>query len=115
MSKQHSKGLIIMKKIIYTNGGFLSICLKNTSTKFLRIMDQMLACFSFPKCYIDDIIMFSLTLRNHNMHHLQEVFESLMNINLNFILANVQSFTFKYYTFKSYDLSRWIGNLKDQA
>lgn len=104
-----------MRKIIYTNGGFLSICLKNTSTKFLRIMERMLACFSFPKCYIDDIIIFSLTLRNHNMHHLQEVFGSLMNINSKFILANVDSFTFKYYTFKSYDLSRWIGNLKDQA
>jgi hypothetical protein len=75
------------------------------------IMDQMLTCFSFPKCYIDDIIIFSLTLRNHNMHDLQEVFG---NISLNFILANVGSFTFKYNIFKSYDLFRWIGNLKDQ-
>jgi hypothetical protein len=77
MSKQHSKGLIIMRNIIYTNGGFLSLCLKNTSTKFLRIMDQMLKCLNFPKCYIDGIIIFSLTLRNHNMHHLQEVFGKL--------------------------------------
>jgi hypothetical protein len=39
-------------------------------------MDQILVNFSFAKCYIDDIIVFNLTLRNH-MHHLQEVFGRL--------------------------------------
>ncbi len=51
------------------------------------IMDQMLTCFSFPKCYIDDIIIFSLTLRNHNMHDLQEVFGKLKECKLKFHLC----------------------------
>jgi hypothetical protein len=37
----------------------------------------------FSKCYIDDIIVFSLTPRNH-MHHLQEVFRRPKEHNLKF-------------------------------
>jgi hypothetical protein len=44
-------------------------CLKNILAKFQTIMDWVLASFSFAKCYIDDIIIFQLTPRNH-MHHL---------------------------------------------
>ncbi len=32
-------------------------------------MDQVLARFGFAKCYIDDIITFSLTSKDHK-HHL---------------------------------------------
>jgi hypothetical protein len=48
---------------------FLPFGLKNTFAKFLSVMDQMLAGCSFAKCYIDDIIIFTLTLEEH-MHHL---------------------------------------------
>jgi hypothetical protein len=44
-------------------------------------MDQVLASFSFAKCYIDDIIIFSLTLGNH-MQHYQKVFGKLKEHNL---------------------------------
>jgi hypothetical protein len=37
--------------------------------EFQRIMDQVLVSFGFAKCYIDDIIIFSLTSEDH-MHHL---------------------------------------------
>jgi hypothetical protein len=40
----------------------------------------------FSKCYIDDIIVFSLIPRNH-MHHLQEVFRRLKEHNLKFHLG----------------------------
>jgi len=32
-------------------------------------MDQVLVGFGFAKCYIDDIISFNLTLKDHK-HHL---------------------------------------------
>jgi len=41
----------------------------------------MLASLGFAKCYIDDIIVFSLTLANH-MHHSQDVFGKLKEHNL---------------------------------
>jgi hypothetical protein len=44
-------------------------------------MDRMLAGFGFAKCYIDDIIIFSFTLRNHR-HHLWKVFRRLKEHNL---------------------------------
>ncbi len=43
----------------------------------------MLASFGFINCYIDDIIIFSLTLGDH-MHHLQEVFGRLKEHNFKF-------------------------------
>jgi len=46
---------------------FLPFGLKSAFEKFQRIMDQMLV--GFVKCYIDDIIVFSLTPEDH-MHHL---------------------------------------------
>jgi len=48
---------------------FFLFGLKNAPTKFQWVMDQMLMSFSFAKCYIDDIIVFSLTPGDH-MHHL---------------------------------------------
>jgi hypothetical protein len=72
---------------LYTNGGFLSIYLKNTFTKFLTIMDQMLTHFNFSKYNINGIIIFSLTLKNHNMHHLQVVFGKLNEHKFKFHLS----------------------------
>jgi putative transposase len=64
---------------------FLSFGLKNALTKFQRVMDQVLAGLNFTKCYINDIIVFSLTPRDH-MHHLQEVFGKLKEHYLTFHL-----------------------------
>ncbi len=50
-------------------------------------MDQVLAGFGFPKCYIDD----NLTLGDH-LHHLQEVFRRLKEHNLKHHLSNCQFF-----------------------
>jgi hypothetical protein len=46
--------------------------MQNVSAKFQKVMDQVLAGFGFPKCYIDD----NLTLGDH-LHDLQEVFGKL--------------------------------------
>jgi len=46
---------------------FLLFGLKSALKEFQRIVDKVLV--SFSKCYIDDIIVFSLTLEDH-MHHL---------------------------------------------
>jgi len=59
---------------------FFPFGLKNALVKFQRVMDKMLAGFCFAKWYIDDIIIFSLTLRNH-MKHYQKVFRKLMEHN----------------------------------
>jgi hypothetical protein len=40
----------------------------------------MLVGLGFAKCYINDIMVFSLTPRNH-MHHLQDVFRRLKEHN----------------------------------
>jgi hypothetical protein len=48
---------------------FLPFGSKNALLEFQRVMDQVSVGLSFTKCYIDDIIVFSLTLTNH-MHHL---------------------------------------------
>ncbi len=55
---------------------FLPFGLNNALTKFLKVMDQVLARLGFAKCYIDNIIIFSSTLEDHG-HHLQEVFKRL--------------------------------------
>ncbi len=44
---------------------FLSFGLKNTLIKFQKVRDKMLVGFGFVKCYINDIIVYSLTSRNH--------------------------------------------------
>jgi hypothetical protein len=55
--------------------------LKNSFIKFQKVMDRILVGLDFAKCYIDDILVFSLTLRGH-MHHLWEVFKRLKEHNL---------------------------------
>jgi hypothetical protein len=60
---------------------FLPFGLKNALVEFQRVMDRILVDLSFAKCYIDGIIVFSLTPRNH-MHLLWEVFERFKERNL---------------------------------
>jgi hypothetical protein len=48
---------------------FFPFGLKNALIKFQKVMDRMLAVLDFAKCYIDDIIVFSLTSEDHG-HHL---------------------------------------------
>jgi hypothetical protein len=54
-------------------------------------MDKVLVDYSFAKCYINDIIVFNLTLEDH-MHHLHEVFAKLKNHNLMFHLDKCRFF-----------------------
>ncbi len=49
-------------------------------------MNQMLVGLGFAKCYIDDIIIFNLTLKDHK-HHLQEIFGIFKGHNLKFHLG----------------------------
>ncbi len=50
--------------------------LKNTFTKFQRIMDKILTMLDNVQNYIDDIIIFNVTMQEHEKH-LQGVFEQL--------------------------------------
>ncbi len=52
---------------------FFPFGLKNAFAKVQKVMDWVLARLGFVKCYIVDIIVFSLTSKDHK-HHLQEVF-----------------------------------------
>jgi hypothetical protein len=70
-----------MGKIICTNGGFFPFGLNKTFAKFQEVMDKILMGFGFAKCYIDDIIVFNLTIRNH-MQHLQWLFRIFKKHNL---------------------------------
>jgi len=54
-------------------------------------MDKVLVDCNFAKCYIDDIIVFSLTLED-NVHHLQEVFRRLKDHNLKLHLGKCHDF-----------------------
>jgi hypothetical protein len=53
--------------------------------------------FSFSKCYIDDIIVFSLTPWGH-INHLQEVFGRFKEHNFKLHLSKPNSFIFKWST-----------------
>jgi hypothetical protein len=48
---------------------FLPFGLKNAPIKFQRVMDQLLVGLDFGECYINDIIAFNLTSKDHR-HHL---------------------------------------------
>jgi hypothetical protein len=60
---------------LFVQWKFLPFGLKNALAEFQRVMNQMLVGFGFAKCYFDDIIVFSLTPRDHihaaNWHFLQ--------------------------------------------
>jgi hypothetical protein len=55
---------------------FLPFGLKNAPAEFQRVMDRILAGLDFARCYIDDILVFSATVEEHQ-RHLQVVFERL--------------------------------------
>ena len=50
--------------------------LKNALAEFQRVMDRILAGLDFARCYIDDIIVYSSIVEEHQ-RHLQQVFERL--------------------------------------
>jgi hypothetical protein len=53
---------------------FLPFGFKNVFAKFHRVMDRILAGLDFVRCYIDDIVVYSDTVEEHQIH-LQIVFE----------------------------------------
>jgi hypothetical protein len=72
-------GINLHGKICLYQWQFLPFGLKNTPTKFQRVMDQVLVGLG----YINDIIVFSPTSKDH-MHHLKEVFGRLKDHNFKF-------------------------------
>jgi hypothetical protein len=62
----------------------------------------MLIGFTFVRCYIDDIIIFSLTQGDH-MQHLHEVFDQLKEHNLKLHIGKCQFFSYSSGVFKSHD------------
>jgi hypothetical protein len=55
---------------------FLPFGLKNVLVEFERVMDRILVGLDFVWCYIDDIVVYSDTVEEHQIH-LQIVFEQL--------------------------------------
>ncbi|PTQ33208.1 hypothetical protein MARPO_0091s0058, partial [Marchantia polymorpha] len=55
---------------------FLPFGLKNAPAEFQRVMDRILAGLDFVRCYIDDILVFSDIVEQHQLH-LQIVFKRL--------------------------------------
>jgi len=55
---------------------FLPFGLKNALAEFQRVMDRILVRLDFVRCYIDDIVIYSDTVEEHQIH-LQIVFERL--------------------------------------
>jgi len=53
---------------------FLPFGLKNVPAEFQRVMDRILTWLDFVQCYIDDIVVYSDTVEEHQIH-LQIVFE----------------------------------------
>ncbi len=55
---------------------FLPFGLKNALVEFQRVMDRILARLDFVWCHIDDIVVYSDMVEEHQIH-LQIVFEQL--------------------------------------
>ncbi len=55
---------------------FLPFGLKNALAKFQCVMDRILAGLDFVRCYIDDIVVYSDIVEEHQIH-LQIVFKRL--------------------------------------
>ena len=55
---------------------FLPFGLKNAPAEFQRVMDRIFSGLDFVKCYIDDIIVYSMNQNQHRAH-LKEVFARL--------------------------------------
>ncbi len=58
--------------------------LRNAGNTFQRMMDRILAGFSFVFCYLDDIIIIIIASRDEQEHleHLREVFSRLRDAGL---------------------------------
>lgn len=54
---------------------------RNSPAHVQRFMDQLLRNYPFARCYIDDIVIFSDTGREH-VQHLKEIFRVLQRVNL---------------------------------
>ncbi len=67
-SRQHFGGLIFIGNIVCTNRGFFNLVWKKSSP-ITKDNGLSIDNFRFAKCYIDDIIVFSLTPWGH-IHHL---------------------------------------------
>jgi len=63
--------------------------------------------FAFAKCYIDNIIIFSLTKKD-DIHHLQEVLDHLKEITFSGILASASFFKLKWSTW----VMNYLGGLR---
>ncbi len=69
-SKQHFGELIIIGRIVCINWSFCHFVWKMLLESLKRSwIKKILACIDFSKSYVDNIIVFSLTLGRH-MHHL---------------------------------------------
>ena len=55
--------------------------LKNAPSYFQKQMDKVLINLPFARCYIDDIVIWSTTIEQHNLH-LSEVFSRLRQAGL---------------------------------
>ncbi len=70
---------------------FLPFGLKNAPTEFQSVMDKILAGLDFVRCYIDDIVVYSDTVEEHQIH-LQIVFEQLKTHGLHLHLGKCKFF-----------------------
>lgn len=82
--------------------------MKNVTTKFQRVMDQVFIGLDCAKCYIDNIIVFSSTMGQHG-HHLQDMFENLGAHGLKLHLGKCK------HVFEPHDLSKRLGSPKGQG
>jgi len=58
--------------------------LKNALTKFQWVMDWVLVGIGFAKCYIDDIIVFSIIPKDHILQDMYEEGFKEHNLKLHF-------------------------------
>jgi hypothetical protein len=70
---------------------FLPFGLKNALAKFQRVMYRILVGLNFVRCYIDDIVVYSDTMEEHQIH-LQILFEQLKAHGFRLYLGNCKFF-----------------------
>ncbi len=80
----------------------LAFGLKNALAKFQQVMDKMIIGLSFVRCYIDDMIIFSLTPRDH-MQHLHEVFDQLKEHNFKLHIGKCKFCSYSSGVLRSHD------------
>ena len=60
---------------------FMPFGLKNAPAKFQRVMDEALQGLSYARCYIDDILVYSLSVEDH-CAHVETILERLEAVGL---------------------------------